>query len=1029
MRLTTRVSAALLLEILVSLGLQIAGCQQMTVIPESDARILIGSPLPSPDCSVCLLGSAAPSERACSPRQALRPKQAEAVHFSCPEPQNFFTVEFQKEFECSEISCSSDGAWMQSSLFTEFNRTFTWHVRSPKGRTFQLDFSGTGMRQILPSESCPDLHKYTVLAQLPSGLAQNWTYCRTGSDSQTEDLIQARVSLQLPWKQLVDLPAFKITSRPRTKKRREVALTPDASTVITISKLPSSSNCSVCTGDSPKTCASKAELKRSVNATVRFTCENPQDFFTVDINKEIECNETSCSSDGSQIQSSFFPDFNRTFSWDLKAPGSRAFQMDFSGIGLRQIFPSESCPDFHKYTVVAYPRIGPTSIGVFCRKGVISRIQVLYKTRVSLRVPGNTTVELHAFKVSTLSSIRRLAIMEVDLLPMSAVSFLSPNYPGTFPDDDLMTWKFNVPAKHNSSVSFVNYTEPTCLKKEVMVEYQRAHSNTSFGRRLGDKQTVSRPGNFNMSLRNCEMEQAGPGLSLHFQVAVTSSRHPVLCMVDLQTEKGLVVKIDKVGQNSDCEMKTDSVPTQNITMQSGNKYNLSFLDCGKQDLTLTITKSIECHAWKDCSSVQGVLLSVPTLESCLPVSPQSITWHLIAPQHGAVELTPGKENLRQSLPGQECNGNFLYIITEEDGSNVGTFCQQGAIEKVQVHANLSVTMVASGKDDLSKALEPPFNVSFTKDLPETYVFTVSPKIGVPTLLATPDWPKGMKEATTLSWIVSLPPRYRADLEFLNVSQPHCYNSHTEINVQLQDAEEEMFSRREDEMADSYLSVPESFWFNLTNCQPESQDSVFSMQSKITLQKKKQPLLSIILGAVGVLLFLSLIVLIVICVIVRKKKKKQKEGVQQVSIYNPNGNSFFPGRAAFPKRRADNESHIYAAIEDTMVYGHLLREQSVTSPPVDMYRTFKGPVEDVPLAADLKDLDLQVDVYRPFISPAKEAPPSASNATGLGDNLSYVDHRMVDNELYTFKASGDPTSLPLPDTEEEAETQMEREPSM
>ncbi|MBN3325912.1 CDCP1 protein, partial [Atractosteus spatula] len=853
----------------------------MSVIPEADTRILIGSSLPSPDCSVCLLGSAAGPERVCSPRQALRPRQAETVRFSCPDPQNFFTVEFQKELE-----------------------------------------------------------------------------------------------------------------------RREVALTTDASTFITLSKLQSSSNCSVCTGDSPKTCSSKAELKRSVNATVRFTCTNPQDFFTVDINKEIECNETSCSSDGSQIQSSFFPDFNRTFAWDLKGPGNRAFQLDFSGIGLRQIFPSESCPDFHKYTVVAYPRIGPTSVGVFCKKGVISRIQVLYKTRVSLRVPGNTTVELHAFKVSTLSSIRKLAIMEVDLLPMSAMSFLSPNYPSTFPDDDLMTWKFNVPAKHNSSVSFVNYTEPTCLKKEVMVEYQRAYSNTSFGKRLGDKQTVSRPGNFNMSLRNCEMEQPGPGLSLHFQVTVTSSRHPVLCMVDLQTEKGLVVKIDKVGQNSDCEMKTDSVPTQNIAMQSGNKYNLSFLDCGKQDLTLTITKSIECHAWKDCSA-QGVLLNVPTLESCLPVSPQSITWHLIAPQYGAVELTPGKENLRQSLPGMECNGNFAYIITEEDGSNVGTFCQQGPIEKVQVHANISVTMVASGKDDLSKALEPPFNVSFTKDLPETYVFTVSPKIGVPTLLATPNWPKGMKEATTLSWIVSLPPRYRADLEFLNVSQPQCHNSHTEINVQTQDAKEEMYSRREDEMADSYLSVPESFWFNLTNCQPESQDSIFSVQSKITLQKKMQPLLSIILGAVGVLLFLSLIVLIVICVIVRKKKKKQKEGVPQVSIYNPNGNSFFPGRAAFPKRRADNESHIYAAIEDTMVYGHLLREHSMTSPPVDI----------------------------PFISPAKEAPPSASNATVRGNSLSYVDHRMVDNELYTFKASGDPTSLPLPDTEEEAETQMEREPSM
>lgn len=69
----------------------------------------------------------------------------------------------------------------------------------------------------------------------------------------------------------------------------------------------------------------------------------------------------------------------------------------------------------------------------------------------------------------------------------------------------------------------------------------------------------------------------------------------------------------------------------------------------------------------------------------------------------------------------------------------------------------------------------------------------------------------------------------------------------------------------------------------------------------------------------------------------------------VGIYNANINTHVPGREGlFKKRRKDNDSHVYAVIDDAMVYGHLLKESngSVT-PEIDVYRPFEGPMDDTP----------------------------------------------------------------------------------
>lgn len=68
---------------------------------------------------------------------------------------------------------------------------------------------------------------------------------------------------------------------------------------------------------------------------------------------------------------------------------------------MRQIPEEETCPDDHTYSVVTYLlRSGPTSIGTFCKGGPVTTVQVRYKGRVVLRVPGKVKVEPVDFKVN-----------------------------------------------------------------------------------------------------------------------------------------------------------------------------------------------------------------------------------------------------------------------------------------------------------------------------------------------------------------------------------------------------------------------------------------------------------------------------------------------------------------------------------------------------------------------------------------------------------------------------------------------------
>lgn len=769
---------------------------------------------------------------------------------------------------------------------------------------------------------------------------------------------------------------------------QKLNVTPERGTTFNISS-SQVKGCKVCTvAGSSRQCHPSLLLEDNTPVSLEFECSKPQDVFSVEIVRNIDCNTKSCNGRIVQADSGSLPflDFNRKFTWNLKAFAQEAFKIDFGNTGLRQIKPSERCPDKHSYTLQAFQATGNVTVGKYCRTGPVSGAQILNTGSFSLDVPAGQKLQNGQFDVSVGEEIKSLAKITLTLPKGTSTSeLLSPNYPESFPDDDVMEWYFQVPDKHRISVQFSNLKQPHCLKKQIAVEYHNKVRGASVSR-LTEPQPVQEHGDFALKLRNCEMDRGrsgSPVLSLSLKVSSTFTGLPVTCTVDLRKIEGLSLHIEKLRPKSDCRMKMNSALKETITVTS--KSMLTFQDCFPEDVKVTATRVIECRQLKDCSKTP-TRLSVPTLPTCLPVPLSNVTWTLRPSKHGTVELTSPTGPLKQCLPGNRCNDSIIIKVAEDDGTTVGHFCPQGAIQKIQLHTNVSVTLSSTRGKALTTS-KYVLNAILKEEISERYIFTISPKRDTPVLLASPGWPVGMKSYSTVSWIISVPPKMEAHLMFANLSQPKCSNRHTNIRVQRVGSPEEEYSRREDEEAESEITVTDNFYLNMSNCMPESGGGHFSVIIQITLQKSINLLLTIILSVVAALLVIFVIVLVAVGVVIRKKKKKLNH---EVSIYNPNGISFLPGQNGFPKTDED-EYHVYECIEDTLVYTDLLRKGAEMGvygefdrcQPVSGHKDSQKPL----ISKNTDEDDMPVGSYQQFQGPPLPVRPP-SHVQSLVDNVIY-----------------------------------------
>ncbi|XP_073534266.1 CUB domain-containing protein 1 [Phyllobates terribilis] len=771
-----------------------------------------------------------------------------------------------------------------------------------------------------------------------------------------------------------------------------------------------------------------------------FSCKTPEMYFIMEINRTIDCSSGVCPLNIS-LQPSNIEGLNRTFTWNILTSTNNGLVLGFPMPSLRQIHPSSLCPDLVSYKISTYSRDSSCSIGTFCRNGTVTRIKVQERGIIVLSLPWNANIKDPGISIANRSSIRRLSIVESSFRQESFVTLLSANYPDPFPTNEEMTWKFVLPENHAAIVHFFDYTRPMCKKREERVYY---YLPMYTGSKLTDNQPANIPGNFNLSLGNCEVDQqiiGHPGLSLNFGITVQNKNRgnvssDKLYHLDLTKESGLVVRIvgkRPLGRSFTpvcviCKAFGECYPE--LVLNEAKYYKISFLCDNLTNLMITAEKTIECWNLTICK-ISNMLLNIPPSLIDFPVRLESYTWKLIAPEYISTEIVSKSMYLQQNVADKQCNttaAGFTYDIlssTNKQEFKIGTFCPNGSIEKIQMRDNVTITLNMPNNGKPEKLNTHDLYVSFVSFIKEECIFTVSPKTEDTIYLQTPHWDYGLPDHVSVSWSINLPKKQLGRLKFgKDMMDISCEVNHAYVKIKEEIGDGPGIVRREDEQLPGALEMYSAFWVNISNCKPWLASKKLKLSWSITFSQVS-PVLKIILIAASSAVAVVLAVIATICCI--KKKKKQIES--PVGIYNSKVNTEAPRRQAiFKKGRKTNESHIYAVIDDTMVYGHLLQETTGTDPEVDVYRPFEGPMGDAPpvppitfpngsTKEEIKDGSIKENVIKD------------GNITG---DVMVKPHAlsMKDNEIYVFSKSisrqpveNEDTSLPYMDDSRSGSTSI------
>uniref|UniRef100_A0A8C0F8E8 CUB domain containing protein 1 n=1 Tax=Bubo bubo TaxID=30461 RepID=A0A8C0F8E8_BUBBB len=686
---------------------------------------------------------------------------------------------------------------------------------------------------------------------------------------------------------------------------------------------------------------SELRIKPGDNVTFTFTCSTPEKYFIMEIQKNIDCVSGLCPFGDVHLYPPGLPRLNRTFIWDVKASTKAGLELKFSTPWLRQIEPGETCPDFVSYNINSCIDTATVNIGTFCRNGSVSRVKLLGGVVMSLHLPWDSSLSTSGFSIANRASIKRLCIIESILKGESSITLMSPNYPLGFPEDELMTWQFVVPSNMRASVFFHNYSLSNCERKEERVEYYipGSLSNPEVFK-LSDSQPANIAGSFNLSLQGCDQDAQNPGiLRLLFQVVV---QHPqvdenVTHLVDLSKEWNMTVTIHFEGWPSRIPLMSEPICLickdprtcdRVLTLVSGAIYKISFLCKDLSHLRITAEKSISCVDLRWCQR-KIYSLSVPKTITQLPIRLHKFIWKLLAPDLINIEITSPSLKLQQHVPEQRCNTSYSYSIvsaTPETELNVGVFCPGGSIEKIQLRNNITISLKTFGKGFLSESNHQDLKMSFVPHIKDECTFTVSPDPKAKVYLQTPNWPYGLPPYVSISWYVIVPSKQVARLGFSkNRMGIVCETGRAYVNIKEETLGAEETVCREDEQLPEPRNMYHDFWVNVSNCKPVDKTQL-TLQFWVTFADKQ-------IGESFI--FCSV-----------KKKKSQNP---MVGVYNANVNTQVPGRQGlFTKGRKNNESHVYAVIDDAMVYGHLLKESNGSvAPEVDVYRPFDGPIGSLP----------------------------------------------------------------------------------
>ncbi|XP_034985375.2 CUB domain-containing protein 1 [Zootoca vivipara] len=732
-----------------------------------------------------------------------------------------------------------------------------------------------------------------------------------------------------------------------------------------------------------------------------FDCRTPENYWELVIERDIDCMRGPCPFGDVLLQPSGFLPFNKTFIWDVKARRLDGLELKFYPF-LKQVLPGETCPDQVLYTIGTLLNTNRVNIGNFCGNGTVSRIKVQGGVIMTLKLPWNSKVGVSGFKLEGRSSIQRLCIVESTFQTEGEATLMSANYPVGLPENELVAWQFVIPFNLRARISILNYTTAKCERNFQTVEYQLPGQHPQ---ELVPKegQSVVLAGNFNLSMQGCKQYQQDAGAhNLHFKLFVQrpENEENVTYIVDLKKERGLNLTIfSKPTQPGSlcliCINRSKKCET-NVTLVSGSSYTIVLLCKNTENVRVTAVQSTVCWNSKTCQ-MRPFHLVVPPFLTWLPILLETFTWKLQAPADTIIEIRSPTSKLKQHIPNQNqvCTGGYSYSINgsaPEKALRLGVFCLGGAIEKIQMKDNITVMLKTYGRRWINESLKPNLTLFFMPVIQEECVFSVIPDPKTEVYLQTPNWLEGLPPYISVYWNITVPAKQVAQLSFpkdrMGVT---CVQSRANIYIQEQRPNAEETVRREDQKLPKTLDLKHHFWVNITNCKPATNQQL-SMQFRVKFIQKKAGLAVIIGVVVGGIALLSTIGLLIFCA--KRKKKKQENQAPAVGVYNGNVNTQLPGKQGIFKKRKKNESHIYAVIDDTMVYGHLLDESmKPENAEIGVYQPFTGPVSTAPSPPPIRKISKVPSMEEPSFT------------------------ILTDSEIYTFahrkpeelQANGDVTS--------------------
>ncbi|XP_069769559.1 CUB domain-containing protein 1 isoform X2 [Narcine bancroftii] len=716
-------------------------------------------------------------------------------------------------------------------------------------------------------------------------------------------------------------------------------------------------------------CSLQYHFHAGDDVLLNFTCTNPEDYFIMEVKREIAVQDD----DLDNLIPRNLPRLNTTYIWELNVPYNVGVKIGFHKHSLRQT-DTDHCPDLVKYSVKGHVRDDnrkEVPVGIFCRNGTIHSLKVQGRTIVILEVPWMEVTDEAEFQLFFVLPIKKFSVVEVVLQPESSVYFMSANWPWGFPNDELMTWNFLIPPKHHANITVENFTKPYCVKRDA---------GWFFGPSLLGKKNNQFHQSFMLTLQNCDMDSSSDTeLNMRFKVQVFMD-YSEMIEIKLREEDGISVKFKQVLQDSKllciCKIPVTSNCTSELQLNPGDHVNISsHFQCDRaHDIIVESTKIVLCEDLSECP-VRNADLELPALLATLPLPLQSFRWVLEAPPEMTVELATRRLKLQQVLPGQSCSGNLTYKMStfckDEIRSIIGFFCPGGTVELIQATDSMTLELLTT---DAWQTSDLDISLSFVPRVTEDYIMKVIPEPGPAVHLLTPNWELGMPDTLTASWDISVPEDHVVELSFLNKSMPLCEHGHVIISVDEQWDDATLTSFREtDALPTLPISLAHRFWLNVSNCKTSQGHLKLTFHILVKEYEDMETLIISAAAAGGLVLIVAIIV--VVCCI---KKRRQRRNQPALAIYNP-GVKQRAHRRKQGKTRQDNESHIYAVInEDRMYSDYFYKDQMPSMPEVDVYRPFQGPMGNV----------------HPGLPPPRGHVPTGTSAE---------DANMVANELYTFTA--------------------------